>query len=64
MLESVDLLIEGTVITMDPARRVIREGAVAVRGDRIVAVDTADGVRARYEPARTLGGSRRIVLPG
>jgi 5-methylthioadenosine/S-adenosylhomocysteine deaminase len=64
MPESVDLLIEGTVITMDPARRVIREGAVAVRGDRIVAVDAADGVRARYEPERTLGGARRIVLPG
>ena len=64
MPESVDLLIEGTVITMDPGRRVIRDGAVAVRGDRIVAVDAADGVRARYEPERTLGGARRIVLPG
>ena len=64
MPESVDLLIEGTVITMDPARRVIRDGAVAVRGDRIVAVDAADGIRARYEPERTLGGARRIVLPG
>ena len=64
MPESVDLLIEGTVITMDPGRRVIRDGAVAVRGDRIVAVDAADGIRARYEPERTLGGARRIVLPG
>jgi 5-methylthioadenosine/S-adenosylhomocysteine deaminase len=64
MPESADLLIEGTVITMDPARRVIRDGAVAVKGDRILAVDSADDVRARFDAERTLGGSRRIVLPG
>jgi 5-methylthioadenosine/S-adenosylhomocysteine deaminase len=64
MSESADLLIEGTVITMDPARRVIRDGAVAVRGDRIVAVDRADDVRARFDTERTLGGTRRFVLPG
>jgi 5-methylthioadenosine/S-adenosylhomocysteine deaminase len=64
MPESVDLVIEGTVITMNPERRVIDEGAVAVKGDRIVAVDRAADVRPRYEGARTLGGKRRIVLPG
>jgi cytosine/adenosine deaminase-related metal-dependent hydrolase len=64
MPESADLVIEGTVITMDPARRVIRDGAVAVKGDRIAAVDDADTVRARFDSNRTLGGSRRIVLPG
>jgi len=64
MPETVDLLIEGTVITMDPERRVLRDGAVAVRGDRIVAVDTAEALRARFEVARTLGGRRRLVLPG
>jgi 5-methylthioadenosine/S-adenosylhomocysteine deaminase len=62
--EPVDLLIEGTVITMEPGRRVLRDGAVAVRGDRIAAVDTADALRSRYEPERTLGGERRFVLPG
>jgi 5-methylthioadenosine/S-adenosylhomocysteine deaminase len=64
MAESVDLLIEGTIITMDPARRVIRDGAVAVGGDRIVAVGPAPEVRERYDAPRTLGGDRRIVLPG
>jgi 5-methylthioadenosine/S-adenosylhomocysteine deaminase len=64
MPDPADLLIEGTVITMDPDRRVIRDGAVAVKDDRIVAVDRADDVRARFEAQRTLGGNRRIVLPG
>jgi 5-methylthioadenosine/S-adenosylhomocysteine deaminase len=62
--DDADLLIEGTVITMDPDRRVIRDGAVAVSGDRIVAVDAADEMRSRYTAERTLGGGRRIVLPG
>jgi 5-methylthioadenosine/S-adenosylhomocysteine deaminase len=62
--EPVDLLIEGTVVTMDGARRVLRDGAVAVRDDRIVAVDDAAQLRTRYDPARRLGGARRIVLPG
>ena len=63
-LAPADLLIEGTVITMDPERRVIRDGAVAVVGDRIAAVGTAAELAERYEAARTLGGERRMVLPG
>ncbi|HEX2126692.1 MAG TPA: amidohydrolase family protein [Thermoleophilaceae bacterium] len=64
MPEPIDLLIEGTVVTMDGDRRVFRDGAVAVRGDRIVGVDDAAELRERYEPARRLGGRRRMVLPG
>ncbi|MGH2741898.1 MAG: amidohydrolase family protein [Thermoleophilaceae bacterium] len=64
MSESADLIIDGTVVTMDPDRRVFRDGAVAVQGDRIAAVGAAEDVRARFEAQRTLGGSRRIVLPG
>ncbi|MCA3859129.1 MAG: amidohydrolase, partial [Burkholderia sp.] len=42
------LIANGCVITMDPQRRVIENGAVAVDGDRIVAVGSTDELQARY----------------
>ena len=59
-----DLVLSGgTVVTLDGDRRVLEPGAVAVSGDRIVAVDAADRVDA--------SGARRVidcrgcvVLPG
>jgi cytosine/adenosine deaminase-related metal-dependent hydrolase len=62
--ERIDTLVEGTVVTMDAERRVIRDGAVAVDGSRIVAVGKAADLRARYDAQRTLGGLRRFVIPG
>ena len=63
--EPVDLLISGgTVVTMDPAYRVVEAGAVAVKADRIVAVDTAAALRARYAPKKTIDATGRIVMPG
>jgi 5-methylthioadenosine/S-adenosylhomocysteine deaminase len=60
----VEILAEGTVVTMDAARRVIGDGAVAIDHGRIVAVGKAADLGAQYEPERTLGGSRRFVIPG
>lgn len=62
--ERINTLVEGTVITMDPARRVIRDGAVAVKGGRIVAVGKGAELRHRYLADRHLGGPRRFVIPG
>ena len=59
-----DRLVSGTVVTMDPARRVIRDGMVAIAGDRIAAVGPATEIAPRYPDARRLGGSDAIVLPG
>lgn len=64
-LEPVDLLIEGWyVVTMNPSRDIIRNGAVAVRDRRIVAVGKAAELRSRYQPARVIGGDRFVVTPG
>ena len=63
--EPADLLLAGgTVVTMDPAFRVLEDGAVAVRGDAIVAVGTARELAARFSAARTIDTRGRIVMPG
>jgi cytosine/adenosine deaminase-related metal-dependent hydrolase len=64
-LKPVDLLIEGgSLITMDASRRIIRDGAVAVSADRIVAVDKRETLRSRYHAKRVVGGSRYVITPG
>ena len=63
--EKVSLLVEGgTVVTMDPARRVIEDGAIAVRGDTIVAVGSRAELEARFEPAQRISAQGRLVMPG
>ncbi|MCC6769759.1 MAG: amidohydrolase family protein [Gemmatimonadaceae bacterium] len=65
MREPVDILITGgTVITMDSTRRVLDDGAVAISGDRIVAVGPTDEVTARFAPRETIDARRKIVMPG
>lgn len=60
-----DILITGgTVITMDSARRVIDDGAVAIRGDRIIAVGTSAELRARFTGRQVIDAKRKIVMPG
>lgn len=64
-MEQVDLIIDGwQVVTMNAQRDIIRNGAVAVRDGRIVAVDKASAVHATYRADRTLGGDRFVVTPG
>ena len=62
---NVDLLISGgIVVTMDPARRVLDSGAVAIRGSRIVAVGPAADLEAAYTPARRIAATGAMILPG
>lgn len=64
-LQQVDLLIvHGTLITVDPARRVIEDGALAVQADRIVAVGSSTDLLARYTARKTIDAHRKAVLPG
>jgi 5-methylthioadenosine/S-adenosylhomocysteine deaminase len=62
---TVDLVITGgAVITMDPERRVIDNGAVAITADRIVAVGDAKEIAATYRAASTIDARQKIVMPG
>ncbi|RDJ10516.1 amidohydrolase family protein [Rhizobium grahamii] len=60
-----DILIRnGTVIAIDDERRIIPDGAVAIEGDRIVAVGPSEEV-ARDHPAReTIDAGGMAIMPG
>jgi len=58
------LIINGIVVTMDGKRRVIEDGAVAITGDRIVAVGTTAQVTAKHSATKVIDASRKIVMPG
>jgi len=58
------LVVNGVVITIDPERRVIEDGAVAIAGDRIVAVGTTAEVTAAHSAPRVIDARGKAVLPG
>ena len=62
----IELLVSGgTVVTMDPARRIIEDGAVAIHGDQLLAVGSRAELEARFpHPARRIDARGRIILPG
>jgi 5-methylthioadenosine/S-adenosylhomocysteine deaminase len=62
---NVDVLVSGgLVVTMDPERRLLDPGAVAIEGNRIVAVGPAARLESEYAPARRIPAAGRMVLPG
>jgi 5-methylthioadenosine/S-adenosylhomocysteine deaminase len=63
--EHVDLVVtNGTVVTMDAQRHVLENGAVAVRGDSIVAVGPSADIAAQYDAAKIVDARGAIVMPG
>jgi 5-methylthioadenosine/S-adenosylhomocysteine deaminase len=62
---SADFVVAGEwVLTMDPSRTMLRDGAVAVLDGRIVDVGHATDVESRWRPTARLGGAGQLVLPG
>lgn len=63
--ERVDMLISGgTIVTMDGARRVIENGAVAVKQGRVVAVGARAEIEAAYTARETINATGKVVVPG
>lgn len=61
----VDLLLTGCdVVTIDGANRVIRDGALAVAGNRIVWIGKASAAKRHVTAASTLEASGQIAMPG
>lgn len=63
--EPVDWIVSARwVLTLDAERRVIENGAVAVRGDRIVAVGPRGRIAAAFRPRARLDRPSALLAPG
>jgi 5-methylthioadenosine/S-adenosylhomocysteine deaminase len=63
--EKVDLIVEGgSVVTMDSAHRILPDGAIAVRGERILDLGSSAEIEARYRAVRSIRARGAIILPG
>ena len=49
---------------MDPDRRVIENGAVAIGGGRILEVGSKGEVEARHQASRVIDARGKVVMPG
>ena len=65
MPQPVDILLRGgTVVTMNEKYDVFEDGAVAIRGDSIIAVGPTDEIAAAYNAAETVVCTDTGIMPG
>lgn len=58
------IIVGGTVVTMDKDRRVIENGGMAIRHDKIVAVGTRAEIERGYYAATVTNATGSVVIPG
>jgi 5-methylthioadenosine/S-adenosylhomocysteine deaminase len=63
--EKADLVVRGGVlVTMDPSRHILDDGAIAIRGERILDIGPSLEISGRYDARRVISAAGKIVLPG
>ncbi|MCV4698351.1 amidohydrolase, partial [Escherichia coli] len=58
------LILGGTLVTMDDARTIIRDGGIAVKDGKIVSVGTRTEVSRNFRPRVTVNAVGKVVIPG
>ena len=66
MAQASRILIEHAdwIVTMDPERRIIKDGTIAIEKDRIVAIGTTKETASKFKAEKTINASGRLVIPG
>lgn len=54
----------GVLVTMDPAQRVIEDGAVAIEDNRIIAVGKTQDIKNVLKDPEVIDASHKAILPG
>jgi 5-methylthioadenosine/S-adenosylhomocysteine deaminase len=63
--ESVDLLVSNAmIVTMDGERHVYENGAMAIKGDSIVAIGPSAEILAKYDGSQKLDAAGKLIIPG
>ncbi len=52
------------VVTMDPGKRVLNPGSIAIDGTSIVAVDRPDVIASQFRGREQISATGRVVMPG
>lgn len=58
------LITGGYVVTMNNDRKIFKNGAVAIKGNRIVEVGKAEDLNRKYNADRKIDAEGRLVIPG
>src|SRR5215471_2679633 len=58
------LIRDTTVVTVDGDDTIHHNAALAIEGDRIVAVGASDELAVRFAGAESIDGSGKVVMPG
>ncbi len=59
------LLIDGGfIVTVDPERRMIQNGAILIEGDSILAIGKSDEVKKKFSWSRLIDARNKVILPG
>lgn len=64
---TIDLLIADAdyIVTVDKGRRILTDGAIAIRKDRIVGIGKSAAIRRRFPRARkVISARKKLVMPG
>lgn len=58
------LILNGRVVTMDGKRRILNEGGIAIKEDKIIEVDQSDRIKRKYSTETIIDARNKLVLPG
>ena len=58
------LIVNGHILTMNPNREIIDDGAVAIDRGLIIGVGESKEVASEYSARRVIDASRKVVMPG
>ena len=63
--QKIDLLLtNGTLLTLTPGSGQIPNGAVAISGNRIIALGPKSGIEKRFEASKTIDAREGLIMPG